>query len=266
MENTRLRRANARKQIVELRRPNLGKEITDGLPTVHIDPDTLDLYSEVQPVDELVSAMRDKWMLVQKVEIPKWQKRHRRGALRELPGSNGIRDRLHRGENGNPGRRDRQAAERAYNQAGLGPSDMDIYEVYGSYPGVNLIVMDALGICEPGRSGELVEAGETSPGGKYPCSTNGEALGMGHTGTGCGLPSSWRVCASSRARQARRRCPMRGSRSRIAGAEPLWTVTSRSWEMKSLEAAKPPGERRKGQGESKGIVPLRMREERDEYR
>jgi acetyl-CoA acetyltransferase len=78
-------------------------------------------------------------------------------------------------------------AERAYNEAGLGPSDMDIYEVYGSYPGVNLIVMDALGICEPGRSGALVEAGETSPGGKYPCSTNGESLGMGHTGTGCGF-------------------------------------------------------------------------------
>ena len=78
-------------------------------------------------------------------------------------------------------------AERAYDEAGLGPSDMDIYEVYGSYPGVNLIVMDALGICEPGQAGRLVEAGETSPGGKYPCSTNGEALGMGHTGTGCGF-------------------------------------------------------------------------------
>lgn len=32
--NTRLRRANGRKQIIELRRPNLGKEITDLLPTV----------------------------------------------------------------------------------------------------------------------------------------------------------------------------------------------------------------------------------------
>jgi acetyl-CoA C-acetyltransferase len=78
-------------------------------------------------------------------------------------------------------------AQRAYNEAGLGPSDMDIYEIYGSYPGVNLIVMDALGISEPGCSGALVEAGETSPGGKYPCSTNGESLGMGHTGTGCGF-------------------------------------------------------------------------------
>ncbi len=81
----------------------------------------------------------------------------------------------------------RPIADRAYNEAGLGPDDMDLYEVYGSYPGVILIVMDALGICEPGRSGVLVEAGDTSPGGKHPCSTNGEALGMGHTGTGCGF-------------------------------------------------------------------------------
>jgi ferredoxin len=79
MENTRLRRANARKQTIELRRPNPGKEITDRLPTVRIDPNTLDLYSEVQPVDELVSAMRDKWTLVQKVEIPKWRRRNKLG-------------------------------------------------------------------------------------------------------------------------------------------------------------------------------------------
>jgi acetyl-CoA acetyltransferase len=48
-------------------------------------------------------------------------------------------------------------------------------------------VMDARGICEPGTSGELFERGDTWPGGKYPTSTNGEALSFGHTGTGCGF-------------------------------------------------------------------------------
>ncbi|MCJ7652612.1 MAG: thiolase family protein [Actinobacteria bacterium] len=78
-------------------------------------------------------------------------------------------------------------ANLAYERSGLGPEDMDIYEIYGSYPTISLIVMDALGICEPGKSGALVEAGETSPGGKYPVSTNGEALSFGHTGTGVGF-------------------------------------------------------------------------------
>jgi acetyl-CoA C-acetyltransferase len=78
-------------------------------------------------------------------------------------------------------------AAKAYESSGLGPEDMDIYEIYGSYPVINLTVMDALGIVEPGRSGALVEAGETSPGGRYPCSTNGEAMSFGHTGTGVGF-------------------------------------------------------------------------------
>lgn len=75
--DARLRRANPRKQTIELRPPNRGKEITDNLRTVRIDPNSLDLYSDVQPVDELVGAMKDKWMLVKKVEIPKWRRRRK---------------------------------------------------------------------------------------------------------------------------------------------------------------------------------------------
>jgi acetyl-CoA acetyltransferase len=75
----------------------------------------------------------------------------------------------------------------AYNQAGLGPKDMDIFQAYGAYPHLDLIIMDAMGMAEPGKSGVLVEAGETSPGGKYPAITNGEALSFGHTGTGVGF-------------------------------------------------------------------------------
>jgi acetyl-CoA acetyltransferase len=79
------------------------------------------------------------------------------------------------------------AANDAYDQAGLGPKDMDIFELYGAYPHLDLIIMDSVGVCEPGKSGALVEAGETSPGGKYPAITNGEALSFGHTGTGVGF-------------------------------------------------------------------------------
>ncbi len=78
-------------------------------------------------------------------------------------------------------------ARTAFDRSGLSPEEMDIYQVYGSYPCIQLIVMDALGIGEPGRSGALVESGETSPGGKYPVTTNGEALSFGHTGTGVGI-------------------------------------------------------------------------------
>ncbi|MEM3486538.1 MAG: thiolase family protein [Candidatus Methanomethyliaceae archaeon] len=78
-------------------------------------------------------------------------------------------------------------ANAAFERAGLGPEDMDIYQIYGSYPCIQLIVMDALGIWEPGTTGALVASGATSPGGKYPVTTNGEALSFGHTGTGVGI-------------------------------------------------------------------------------
>ena len=78
-------------------------------------------------------------------------------------------------------------ANEAYEQAGLGPKDMDIFEAYGAYPHLILVCLDAMGVCEPGTSGALVASGETSPGGKYPTTTNGEALSFGHTGTGVGF-------------------------------------------------------------------------------
>jgi len=78
-------------------------------------------------------------------------------------------------------------AEKAFERAGLGIKDMDIFEMYGSYPVIQLILLDALGVVEPGTSGKLVASGETSPGGKYPTTTNGEALSFGHTGTGVGF-------------------------------------------------------------------------------
>jgi acetyl-CoA C-acetyltransferase len=80
-----------------------------------------------------------------------------------------------------------EVANRAYERAGLGPKEMDIFEIYASYPSVTLMVLDSLGITEPGMSGQLVASGKCDPGGPYPISTNGEAMGMGHTGTGVGL-------------------------------------------------------------------------------
>ncbi|HAM49254.1 MAG TPA: hypothetical protein DCP92_00620 [Nitrospiraceae bacterium] len=79
------------------------------------------------------------------------------------------------------------AVKEVYEKAGLGPEDMNIFEIYGAYPVLGLMIMDSLGFIEPGKSGALIESGETSPGGKYPVSTNGEALSFGHTGTGVGF-------------------------------------------------------------------------------
>lgn len=78
-------------------------------------------------------------------------------------------------------------ANKAYERSGLGPEDMDIFEIYGAYPVLSLVFADALGFVPAGESGALYAAGETAPGGKHPCTTNGEAMSFGHTGTGVGF-------------------------------------------------------------------------------
>jgi acetyl-CoA C-acetyltransferase len=79
-----------------------------------------------------------------------------------------------------------EAAQYAYRMAGIGPKDIDIAEIYGSYPADHLIILERLGICAPGTAGQFVYEGHTSPGGKLPMATNGGILSQGHSGAGGG--------------------------------------------------------------------------------
>ena len=80
-----------------------------------------------------------------------------------------------------------EAAAGAYEQAGIGPADVDIAEIYDAYPIFPLISLDGLGLCGEDRAGTFVAAGHTDPGGKLPMTTNGGMLSQGHTGAGGGV-------------------------------------------------------------------------------
>ncbi len=79
------------------------------------------------------------------------------------------------------------AAREAFAAAGLEPSDIDIAEIYDSYPVFNLIALEQMGFCDAGTAGQFVMEGNTWPGGKLPMTTNGGMLSQGHTGTGGGI-------------------------------------------------------------------------------
>jgi acetyl-CoA C-acetyltransferase len=81
----------------------------------------------------------------------------------------------------------REAAKDALDEAGLTKEDMDIFEFYVAYPFNQLVVLEALEITPPGQAGKFVLEGHTSPGGKCPCSTIGDAAGRGHTGSGVSM-------------------------------------------------------------------------------
>ncbi len=77
-----------------------------------------------------------------------------------------------------------KAGKEAFEQAGLTPQDIDVAEIYDSYPIYQIIGLEELGFCERGAAGKLFLNGDTWPGGKLPCTTNGGMLSQGHTGAG----------------------------------------------------------------------------------
>lgn len=80
-----------------------------------------------------------------------------------------------------------EAGRMAYEQAGIGPKDIQIAQIYDAYPIWPLITLDGLGLCGGERAGAFVAAGETAPGGSLPMTTNGGMLSQGHTGVGGGI-------------------------------------------------------------------------------
>ncbi len=80
-----------------------------------------------------------------------------------------------------------EAGKRAFEEAQLTPKDIDVAEIYDSYPIYQIITMEELGFCERGEAGELHLRGETWPGGRLPTTTNGGMLSQGHTGAGGGV-------------------------------------------------------------------------------
>jgi len=80
------------------------------------------------------------------------------------------------------------AAQDAFREAGLTVKDMDILELYCAYPITMPYLLVALDVCKNGKEAmKFIEEGNTWPGGKLPCSTIGDALSRGHTGSGVGF-------------------------------------------------------------------------------
>jgi len=78
----------------------------------------------------------------------------------------------------------RDTLEQVLAQAGITKDDIDIWNVYAAYPVLHPMIMEGLGLCEPGGAGKVFMEGRTWPGGDLPWATMGDAMGRGHTGSG----------------------------------------------------------------------------------
>ncbi len=71
-------------------------------------------------------------------------------------------------------------AYEAYEEAGLGPQDLDCIELHDASAPSELIYYEHLGLCDKGEGGRLIEEGETKLGGRIPVNTSGGLLRKGH--------------------------------------------------------------------------------------
>ncbi|GAB5413954.1 MAG: thiolase family protein [Congregibacter sp.] len=76
----------------------------------------------------------------------------------------------------------KDAGERAYAMAGLGPSDMDFAQLYDCFTPTVLVELEDLGFCAKGQGGEFAASGALQPGGSLPVNTHGGLLSHSHAG------------------------------------------------------------------------------------
>jgi acetyl-CoA acyltransferase len=88
---------------------------------------------------------------------------------------------------GEPGAVER-AAHAAFEQAGVGPGDLDVVELHDAAAPAELMTYEELGLCGEGEGPALLASGATALGGRMPVNPSGGLLSKGHPigATGCG--------------------------------------------------------------------------------
>ena len=74
-----------------------------------------------------------------------------------------------------------------YDQAGLGPGDIDLVQAYDDYPVICFMQIEDLGFCAKGEAPALVRERDLRVGGDFPFNTSGGQLSAGQAGAGGGF-------------------------------------------------------------------------------
>jgi acetyl-CoA acetyltransferase len=74
----------------------------------------------------------------------------------------------------------RAAAEKVYEQSGLGPENVQVIELHDCFSTNELVTYEGLGLCPEGKGGELIESGAVTYGGKWVVNPSGGLISKGH--------------------------------------------------------------------------------------
>lgn len=72
------------------------------------------------------------------------------------------------------------SAKMAYEQAGIGPEDIDVVELHDCFSMTEIIAVEELGFFDKGKGWEAVQSEQTQHGGIIPVNTSGGLLSKGH--------------------------------------------------------------------------------------
>lgn len=97
-----------------------------------------------------------------------------------------------------------RASKRAYEQAGLGPEDIDVMELHDATAFGEIAQMEALGFCPEGEGGVLAESGATALDGRIPVNPSGGLISRGHPIGASGLAQIYELVTQLRGEAGKR--------------------------------------------------------------
>jgi acetyl-CoA acyltransferase len=99
----------------------------------------------------------------------------------------------------------RLAARKVYDQAEIGPDDVDVIELHDCFSVNELLTYEALGLCAEGEGGKLIDNGETTYGGTWVINPSGGLISKGHplgaTGLAQASELTWQLRGTADKRQ-----------------------------------------------------------------
>ncbi len=99
----------------------------------------------------------------------------------------------------------KRAGELVFAQAGIGPEDIQVIELHDCFSANELLTYEALGMCEEGQGATLVDAEDTTYGGRWVVNPSGGLISKGHPLGATGLAQcaelTWQLRGTADARQ-----------------------------------------------------------------
>ncbi|MBM3638319.1 MAG: thiolase family protein [Actinobacteria bacterium] len=86
------------------------------------------------------------------------------------------------------------AARKAYEQAGVSPSDLDLVELHDCFATAELVHYDNLMLCEEGGAVDFFNSGATWRDGSTPVNVSGGLESKGHPIAATGIANIWEIC------------------------------------------------------------------------